>query len=203
MAWGVMVGTALLYRARTRSEVKVTDRDTASMAAAFLLMLFLTAFSGLALLVLRHTSALPVLLPLHLGIVFSFFLTMPYGKFVHGLYRWGRTAALRPRADRRCGHRQIVVDALKGKSKAYYAPPRRLPPAHALTAIDAVASLGSLVKAAEHLGITRSAVSHRLALLEHALGFDVVKTMRAQWSQVDTAGKTLCRGCPQGVGDSV
>ncbi len=85
---GVMVGTALLYRARTRSEVKVTDRDTASMAAAFLLMLFLTAFSGLALLVLRHTSALPVLLPLHLGIVFSFFLTMPYGKFVHGLYRW-------------------------------------------------------------------------------------------------------------------
>jgi citrate/tricarballylate utilization protein len=85
---GVLVGTALLYRAKTRSELKRPDSDTASMEAAFLLMLFLTAFSGLALLALRHTPALAVLLPLHLGIVFSFFVTMPYGKFVHGLYRW-------------------------------------------------------------------------------------------------------------------
>ncbi len=85
---GVMVGTALLYRAKLRSELKRPDRDTASMEAAFLAMLFLTAFSGLALLALRHTQAMTVLLPLHLGLVFSFFLTMPYGKFVHGLYRW-------------------------------------------------------------------------------------------------------------------
>lgn len=52
---------------------------------------------------------------------------------------------------------------------------RRLPPAHALAAIDAVACLGSLAKAADYLGITRSAVSHRLALLENALGFEVVR----------------------------
>lgn len=50
-----------------------------------------------------------------------------------------------------------------------------MPPTHALAAIDAVANLGSLVKAAEYLGITRSAVSHRLALLESALGFEVIK----------------------------
>jgi citrate/tricarballylate utilization protein len=29
-----------------------------------------------------------MLLALHLGVVFAFFLTMPYGRFVHGLYRF-------------------------------------------------------------------------------------------------------------------
>ena len=28
------------------------------------------------------------MLAIHLGFVFGFFLTMPYGKFVHGLYRF-------------------------------------------------------------------------------------------------------------------
>jgi citrate/tricarballylate utilization protein len=28
------------------------------------------------------------LLALHLGVVFSLFITMPYGKFVHGIYRY-------------------------------------------------------------------------------------------------------------------
>jgi len=29
-----------------------------------------------------------LLLALHLGVVFSLFATMPYGKFVHGMYRY-------------------------------------------------------------------------------------------------------------------
>jgi citrate/tricarballylate utilization protein len=28
------------------------------------------------------------LLALHLGVVFALFITLPYGKFVHGLYRY-------------------------------------------------------------------------------------------------------------------
>jgi LysR family glycine cleavage system transcriptional activator len=44
---------------------------------------------------------------------------------------------------------------------------------HALRALDAFARLGTVWEAAEHLGITRSALSHRLAMLETALGFDV------------------------------
>jgi citrate/tricarballylate utilization protein len=28
------------------------------------------------------------LLALHLGVVFALFIAMPYGKFVHGLYRY-------------------------------------------------------------------------------------------------------------------
>ncbi len=49
----------------------------------------------------------------------------------------------------------------------------RIPPLHALQALDALARLGTVWEAAEDLGITRSAVSHRLATLESALGFEL------------------------------
>jgi LysR family glycine cleavage system transcriptional activator len=49
----------------------------------------------------------------------------------------------------------------------------RIPPLHALQALDAFARLGTLWEAAEDLGITRSAVSHRLGLLESLLGFEL------------------------------
>ena len=50
-------------------------------------MLLLTALTGLALLLWRDTAAMGALLALHLGVVFALFITMPYGKFVHGIYR--------------------------------------------------------------------------------------------------------------------
>ena len=37
---------------------------------------------------LRSTPAMGTLLALHLGVVFAFFVAAPYGKFVHGLYRY-------------------------------------------------------------------------------------------------------------------
>jgi len=46
-----------------------------------------TTPSGLALLALRETAALPLTLAIHLAAVMAFFLTMPYGKFAHGIYR--------------------------------------------------------------------------------------------------------------------
>lgn len=49
----------------------------------------------------------------------------------------------------------------------------QIPPIHALRALDAFARLGTMWEAAEDLGITRSAVSHRLAMLETILGFEV------------------------------
>lgn len=57
------------------------------MDLAFPVLLILTSVSGLTLLLMRSTPAMGVLLALHLGIVFALFVTMPYGKFVHGLYR--------------------------------------------------------------------------------------------------------------------
>ena len=39
------------------------------------------------LLVLRGQPFMPVLLVIHLAIVLALFITLPYGKFVHGIYR--------------------------------------------------------------------------------------------------------------------
>lgn len=57
------------------------------MDIGFIALLLLTSLTGLALLALRDTVAMGVLLLVHLGVVLALFVTMPYGKFVHGLYR--------------------------------------------------------------------------------------------------------------------
>jgi citrate/tricarballylate utilization protein len=68
-------------------------------------MLFLTSLTGLLLLALRETGAMGVLLAIHLGVVMALFLSMPYGKFVHGLYRF--LALVKYAAERRRG---VFVD---------------------------------------------------------------------------------------------
>ena len=50
------------------------------------------------------------------------------------------------------------------------APPRRVPPMHALAAFEAAARLGGFAPAAEELCVTPSAVSHRIRQLETLLG---------------------------------
>ena len=57
------------------------------MDRGFIALLLLTSASGIALLAWRDSSAMALLLALHLGVVMAFFLTMPYGKFAHGIYR--------------------------------------------------------------------------------------------------------------------
>lgn len=54
---------------------------------AFPSLLLLSAVSGLVLLAMRGTPYMPKLLATHLGIIFALFLTLPYGKFVHAIYR--------------------------------------------------------------------------------------------------------------------
>jgi citrate/tricarballylate utilization protein len=50
--------------------------------------LFFTSLTGLMLLALRDTAAMGTLLVIHLGVVAGLFLTMPYGKFAHVVYRY-------------------------------------------------------------------------------------------------------------------
>lgn len=90
---GLLVGPAGLLAEKWRRDPALQDQARFGMEAAFLAMLFLTSLTGLALLVLRDTAAMGLLLALHLGIVFALFTTMPYGKFVHGIYRF--TALIR------------------------------------------------------------------------------------------------------------
>jgi citrate/tricarballylate utilization protein len=47
----------------------------------------LTGASGLLLLALREHRVMGSLLLVHLGLVLALFVTLPYGKFVHGIYR--------------------------------------------------------------------------------------------------------------------
>ena len=86
----LVVGAAGLIRYDLRRDPALAP-DTArrtGMGAAFTWTLLALGATGLALYALRETPAMGVLLASHLGVVFAFFLTMPYGKFVHGLYRF-------------------------------------------------------------------------------------------------------------------
>jgi len=67
-----------------------------------LLLLMLIGITGLLLLSVRATGAMGCVLAVHLGMVLALFVTMPYSKSVHGLYRTGaliRHAIERPEAN--------------------------------------------------------------------------------------------------------
>jgi citrate/tricarballylate utilization protein len=85
---GLLIGPAGLFRAKLTRDAALIDETRFGMDTAFLAMLFLTSLTGLALMVLRETPAMGSLLAIHLGVVFSLFITMPYSKMVHGLYRF-------------------------------------------------------------------------------------------------------------------
>lgn len=85
---GVLIGTAGLLWLKRRSEPEPADQGTLSMDVSFLVLLFLTAFTGLLLLALRETAVMGTLLTVHLGVVLALFMSLPYGKFVHAIYRY-------------------------------------------------------------------------------------------------------------------
>lgn len=85
---GLIVGPIGLFVAKSRRAPELLDESRYGMDVGFIAMLFLTGCTGMALLVLRETVAMGPLLALHLGAVFALFITMPYGKFVHGIYRF-------------------------------------------------------------------------------------------------------------------
>src|SRR5436853_623868 len=85
---GLLIGPIGLLAERWKRDPVLVDQQRMGMDAAFIVILFLTSLTGMALLILRETPAMGPLLALHLGVVFALFLTMPYGKFVHGLYRF-------------------------------------------------------------------------------------------------------------------
>ncbi|MDO4969611.1 MAG: tricarballylate utilization 4Fe-4S protein TcuB [Comamonadaceae bacterium] len=87
----LMLGTAGLWHLNRTRHPLHGDAKQKPMDLGFIALLFLVAASGLALWLGRATPALALLLCLHLGAVMALFLTLPYGKFAHGVFR---TAAL-------------------------------------------------------------------------------------------------------------
>jgi len=84
---GLLIGPAgLLYLNLQRNSAH-GDASQKPMDRAFIVLLFLISASGLLLLAYRDSAAMAALLAVHLGFVMGFFLTMPYGKFAHGIYR--------------------------------------------------------------------------------------------------------------------
>jgi citrate/tricarballylate utilization protein len=85
---GLIVGPVGLVVLTAKRESILTDPGQRAMSLAFLWMLMLVSVSGLLLLAQRDTGAMGILLAIHLGFVLGLFLALPYGKFVHGLYRF-------------------------------------------------------------------------------------------------------------------
>jgi citrate/tricarballylate utilization protein len=84
---GLIIGPIGLWALRRRRDPVTTDPDQQGLDGSFILALVLTSASGMLLLALRDSAAMGLLLVIHLGCVLTLLLTLPYGKFVHGLYR--------------------------------------------------------------------------------------------------------------------
>jgi len=83
----LIVGTLGLWGAGLRRNPAIRDASQRPMDRAFIALLLMTGISGIALLALRESGYMGVALATHLGVVLALFLTLPYGKFAHGIYR--------------------------------------------------------------------------------------------------------------------
>ena len=81
------LGTLGLWRLNLARDPNHGDVKQRPMDRGFIALLFLISVTGLALMLSRNTAAMPSLLALHLGLVMALFLTLPYGKFAHGIFR--------------------------------------------------------------------------------------------------------------------
>ena len=84
---GLVVGTGGLLVLKTRNDRAPMCARMNTLDHAFLGILSFTALTGMLTLALRSTRALGSMLTVHLAIVAALFITAPYGKFVHFLYR--------------------------------------------------------------------------------------------------------------------
>ena len=84
---GLIVGPAGLLALNLRRAPEHGDAAQRPMDRAFILLLLLVSTTGMALLALRDTEVMAILLAVHLGTVMALFVTLPYGKFAHGLFR--------------------------------------------------------------------------------------------------------------------
>ena len=83
----LIIGTGGLIWFKMQSDPEPAGAGAQGMDYVFLVTLGLTALTGMLTLLLRATAAMGSILVLHLAFIAALFLTAPYGKFVHAMYR--------------------------------------------------------------------------------------------------------------------
>ncbi|ABD07872.1 Citrate utilization protein B [Rhodopseudomonas palustris HaA2] len=94
----MLAGIGGLLWIEYRADSEPADRTEVALNVAFLVLLGLVTLSGLAVLALRDTPAMGLLLAGHLGLVFGLFLVLPFSKAVHAPFR--AAALLRAAAEK-------------------------------------------------------------------------------------------------------
>lgn len=84
---GLVIGPIGLLHLNIKRHPLHGDAEQKPMDRGFIFLLLLISITGLALLAFRDSSAMALLLIIHLATVMTFFLTIPFGKFAHGFYR--------------------------------------------------------------------------------------------------------------------
>jgi citrate/tricarballylate utilization protein len=85
---GLLAGPAGLFWLKRKRDPSLDDLNPRDFGESFIALLLLASLTGLLLLALRETAAMSWLLIVHLGVVLALFASLPYGKFMHGKYRF-------------------------------------------------------------------------------------------------------------------
>jgi citrate/tricarballylate utilization protein len=105
---GLLIGPAGLLWLSLRRDPHHGDPAQRGMDRGFIALLFLISATGFALLLLRDTRFMALWLAIHLGTVMALFLTMPCGKFAHGVFR--SAALLKYTIEKRLPNRLALGD---------------------------------------------------------------------------------------------
>ena len=85
---GIIVGATGLLGLKWRSDRAPAEGSSMNLDWLFLVSLNVVALTGMLLLVLRETPLMGVLLVIHLATVLALYVSAPYGKFAHFVYRY-------------------------------------------------------------------------------------------------------------------
>lgn len=84
----MLIGASALAILQRTSDKAPTFGKMMDLDLAFLLILALASLSGFATLILRSSVLMSPVFILHIAFVLTLFITAPYGKFVHFVYRY-------------------------------------------------------------------------------------------------------------------